>query len=219
MASEGARFSEEMRNRAQIAWDAVLGHRFFRQIGADTVEDRVFERYLRIEYGFVDCAAAALGYAVAKAPSFRERRHLAHGLFGLVTDQEEFFVAAFERIGAPRDQRSGLPPQGPSAPLHDLFLSVAKMEGYEEIIACVLGAEWLYLTWCSEAGKTPSSRSVIRDWVALHAGGAFADQVEWVRAEIDERGPRLNAERKARLHSLFEQVLLAEIAFHDAAYE
>ena len=91
------------------------------------------------------------------------------------------------------DQRAGLPPRGLSAPLHDLFLGVAKSEGYEEILACVLAAEWMYLTWCSTADKTPSSRPAIRDWVALHAGGAFADQVAWVRAEIDERAPRLNA--------------------------
>ena len=30
----------------------------------------------------------------------------------------------------------------------------------------------MYLTWCSTANQSPSSRSAIRDWVALHAGGA-----------------------------------------------
>ena len=118
----------------------------------------IFARYLRIEYGFIDTAAAALGYAIAKAPSFRERRRLALNLYGLVTDQERFFVEAFERINAPHDQRVGLPPQGESAALHELFRSVATTEGYEEILACFLGAEWLYLTWCSRANRTPSAR-------------------------------------------------------------
>ena len=136
-----------------------------------------------------------------------------------MTDQEQFFVDAFERVGAAPDQRTGLPPRGLSAPLHDLFLGVAKTEGYEEILACVLAAEWMYLTWCSTANKTSSSRPAIRDWVALHAGGAFAEQVAWVRAEIDERAPRLSAIAQARLSALFEQVLSAEVSFHDAAYE
>jgi thiaminase (transcriptional activator TenA) len=219
MACRERQFSEHMRSKARATWDAVISHRLFREIGEDTIEDRVFARYLRIEYGFVDCAAAALGYAVAKAPSFRERRHLALGLYGLVTDQERFFVDAFERVGAPPDQRTGLPPQGLSAPLHDLFLGVAKAEGYEEVLACVLAAEWMYLTWCSTADKTPSSRPAIRDWVALHAGSSFANQVAWVRAEIDERAPRLNASGQARLSALFEQALSAEIAFHDAVYK
>ena len=57
----------------------------------------------------------------------------------------------------------------------------------------------MYLTWCSAANQSPSSRGYIRDWVALHAGGAFADHVAWVRSEIDARGPAL-AELPAGAH-------------------
>jgi thiaminase/transcriptional activator TenA len=212
-------FCECLRAEAQTTWDAVLDHRFFREVEADTLADEVFARYLRIEYGFVDTAAVALGYAVAKAPSFRERRHLAFNLYGLTTDQQQFFAAAFERIGAPEQQRTGLPAQGAAAALHDLFLGVARTEGYEEILACTLAAEWLYLTWCSRARRTPSARPAIRDWVALHAGGAFTEGVDWVRAELDARGPKLFANRRAQVSRLFERALAAEIAFHTAAYD
>jgi len=211
-------FSERMRAHAERTWKAVLGHRFFREIATDTIDDRVFARYLRIEYGFVDTAARALGYAVAKAPSFQERRRLGLGLYGLVTDQEQVFVDAFERIGAPANERTALPPQGLALPLHALFLKTAETEGYEEILACTLAAEWLYLTWCSAANETPSSRAAIRDWVALHAGGPFAEHVAWVRSEIDARGPTLTEARRERLSALFEEALEAEIVFHDAAY-
>jgi len=211
-------FCQSLLAEAQTTWDAVLDHRFFREVEADTLADEVFARYLRIEYGFVDTAAVALGYAVAKAPSFRERRHLAFNLYGLTTDQQQFFAAAFERIGAPEDQRTGLPPHGASAALHDVFLGVARTQGYEEILACTLAAEWLYLTWCSRAHRTPSARPAIRDWVALHAGGAFAEGVDWVQAELDDRGPRLSVERRARLGEVFARALAAEIPFHAAAY-
>src|SRR5271165_6328195 len=104
-------FSEQMRSQTKAAWDAAIGVRFFREVANDTVDDRVFARYLKIEYGFVDCAAAALGYAVAKAPSFRERRHLALGLYGLVTDQERFFCRRFRarRRAAGSAYRSAAP--------------------------------------------------------------------------------------------------------------
>jgi thiaminase/transcriptional activator TenA len=219
MSTDETRFSERLRAQAQTTWEAVLGHRFFREVAADTLEDRVFARYLRIEYGFVDTAASALGYAVGKAPGFRERRHLGLNLHALVTDQEQFFVSAFERVGLAADLRAGLPPQGLAAPLHELILNVARSEGYEEILACMLGAEWMYLTWCSQANATPSGRSAVSDWVALHAGGRFAEGVYWIRAEIDARAPALSAPRQARLHALFEQALAAEIPFHTAAYD
>jgi thiaminase/transcriptional activator TenA len=211
-------FSENMRFRAEGTWNAVLGHRFFREVATDAIDDRVFARYLRIEYGFVDSAAVALGYAVAKAPSFKERRRLALGLYGLVTDQESFFANAFAQMGAPTDARTALPPQGLSQPLHSLFRGVAETEGYEEILACLLGAEWMYRTWCLKANESSSSRPYIRDWIALHAGGAFAEHVAWVRSEIDARGPGLSEARQARLTAVFEETLAAEVAFHDAAY-
>ncbi len=77
----------------------------------------------------------------------------------------------------------------------------------------------MYLTWCLAANQSPSSRDYIRDWVALHAGGAFAEHVAWVRSEIDARGRTLSEARQPRLGVLFEEALEAEIAFHDAAYE
>ena len=211
-------FTEGMRAAAGDSWAGALDHRFFREVAADTVTDAVFQRYLRVEYGFVDCAARVLGYAVAKAPSFTERRRLALGLHGLVTDQQDYFMAAFERAELPPSERNAVPPDALSRPLHDLFLGTARTESYEEIQACVLGAEWMYLTWCSAAHRTPSCRGVIGDWVELHAGGAFAEHVGWVRSELDSRGPALSAERQSRLRRLFEATLTAEMSFHDAAY-
>jgi thiaminase/transcriptional activator TenA len=204
--NDASSYSERMRAQGRRTWNAILGHRFFREVATDAIDDRVFVWYLRIEYGFVDTAARVLGYAVAKAPSFQERRRLGLGLHGLVTDQEQFFINAFERMGVRAEERTALPPQGPAVALHALFLKVAETESYEEILACILAAEWMYLTWCSTADQSPSSRGYIRDWVALHAGGAFADHVAWVRSEIDTRGPTLAAARQARLSALSKRL-------------
>jgi thiaminase/transcriptional activator TenA len=211
-------FTEDMREAAGTTWAKALDHRFFREVADDTVENRVFQRYLRIEYGFVDCAARVLGYAVAKAPSFAERTRLALGLHGLVTDQQDYFMAAFEAAGMPPEQCMALAPDALSKTLHDVFLGAAETRGYEVILACILAAEWMYLTWCTHAERTPSRRNYLSDWVALHAGGSFAEHVAWVRSEIDRRAPLLPADRQAGLNTLFEAALAAEMPFHDAAY-
>ena len=211
-------FCEGLRVAAQPVWDAVVAHRFFREVASDSLADGVFARYLRIEYGFVDTAAAVLGYAVAKAPSFVERRRLALALHGLVTDQHQYFVAAFARIGASPENSTALAPQGGAAALHEHFLGVAREGSYEEILACLLGAEWLYLTWCGQASATPSARPEIRSWVDLHAGGEFEAGVRWLLAELDARGPALPADHQARLRAAFEGALAAEAPFHTAAY-
>jgi thiaminase/transcriptional activator TenA len=83
----------------------------------------------------------------------------------------------------------------------------------------MLGAEWLYHTWCSAAVRTPSRRAFVADWVALHAGGGFADHVAWLRGWLDAYGETVDAAAAARLAGLFKRVLEAEIVFHDAAYD
>jgi thiaminase/transcriptional activator TenA len=212
------RFTDGLKASAKATWARALAHRFFHEVAGDAIEDHVFARYLGIEYAFIDSAAVVLGHAVAKAPGLAERRRLAIGLHGLVTDQQDYFAAAFSRLGP--SSREPLSPRQRqlSAGLHELFLSTARAKGYAEILACILAAEWMYLTWCGTANRTPSRRRPIRDWVALHAGGGFAEHVGWVRSELDARGPELAPERRADVANLFEKTLAAEIAFHDAAY-
>jgi len=90
-------------------------------------------------------------------------------------------------MDAPQTERTSLAPQGLALPLHALFLKVAETEGYEEILACTLAAEWMFLTWCSAANQSLSSRAYIRNWVARYARGDFADYVAWVLANRRKR--------------------------------
>lgn len=69
--SDKSSFSERIRAHSVRTWNAVLGHRFFREVAMDAIDDHVFARYLRIEYGFVDTAARALGYAVRRRLRFK----------------------------------------------------------------------------------------------------------------------------------------------------
>jgi hypothetical protein len=35
-------FSKRMRDKAHGTWDAILGHRFFREVATDAIENHVF---------------------------------------------------------------------------------------------------------------------------------------------------------------------------------
>jgi len=213
------RFTEALRIAAGPVWEEAVNHRLFREIGDDTVSEVVFKNYLVIEYSFVDTAARVLGYAIAKATGFDERRYLARGLYDLTTEQHDYFVSTFDSIGLPPEcRRPSYPALGSAKGLHDLFLSVAAEEAYENILACMLGAEWLYLTWCTRASKTPPTPAYIRDWVILHTEEHFARHVEWMRRQLDALGPSLSDQQIKRLRYLFTSTLEREIAFHDAAY-
>jgi thiaminase/transcriptional activator TenA len=180
------RFTDWLRIAAKTTRRRALAHRLFREVAGDSIEDCVFARYLGIEYAFV----------VAKATGFAERRQLAIGSHGLVMDQQFYSVVAFEQLGPA--SRQPLSPRASelSDGLHELFLSMGKAKGYEEILTCILTAEWMYLTWCSEANRVPSRRGPIHYWVALHTSCGFVEHVDWVRAKLDARGPGLKPDHR-----------------------
>ena len=178
-----------------------------------TLQDRL---YLGIEYAFVDSAAAALGYAAAKAPSFLERSRLALGLYGLVTDQEQFFVSAFDRIG-----EWPLPPAGAgrdplAAPLHDLLRRYRpRLRGNPRVLARgKVDVSDRVLESREEALLAPDDPGL----GLAPCRGPFVEQVEWMPREIDLPSRRLEPERQCRPSSIFELALDAEMSFHDLAY-
>ena len=206
--------SDAIRTAAAADWRAATSHRLFGEIIDDCVDDRVFERYLRIEFGFIDTAAAALGAAAARAPNIDDRTVLAAGLHDLLTSQVEFFTGA---LGT--DPETLVPPSARDLHLH--FDTMTRSGDYLELLATMLAAEWLYQTWCSETTSRPSGRGVIRRWTELHTNEPFSGHVAWLRERIDAMAPAASTApaARARLGDVFRRALAAEIRFHDAAYQ
>lgn len=204
--------SAEVRAAASREWEAATGHQLFREIIADTVSDHDFERYLRIEFAFIDTAAIALGAAIHLAPDMADRRVLAAGLHDLLTTQVAFFEDAFGD-----DRASFVPPSARS--LHALYREVSDGSSYATLLAAMLAAEWLYETWCAETIVRPSSRVRIRAWTELHTDRSFTGHAAWLRSRLDALAPALSEDETQRVSSVFRDTLTAESRFHDAVYE
>ncbi len=205
--------AEQIRERARRQWEDSLQHRFFTDVQKSRLPEKVFRRYLRVEYGFIDTAARTLGAAVFRAPGFAERRYLTAGLYDLVTEQEQFFQCAFQDYGM---EPVGMVPAQAEA-LHRHFLDTAEHGTYEDILACMLGAEWLYFTWCSAARPQVDEHTALGRWVALHTGVNFHRHVQWLQDELDRRAEKDDV-KLDRLAACFAATLRAENAFHEAAY-
>lgn len=204
--------SEVLRERARDAWDRALAHRFFAEAEAGTLDAGVFARYLEVERDFVGTAARSLGLAVASADTPVVRKRLAAGLRHLTDEQDRYF-AEVTGEAAP----GGPPPSdGLAAPLHRHFLACAWGGELSVMLGCMLGAEWLYLTWCTAAYPVPAGPDGLAEWVALHVGGEFREHVEWLRATVDSL--EVDEAEEERMLGAFRGTLLAEIPFHSAAY-
>ena len=204
--------SEAMRERAGDEWASAVGHRLFREIIADSIDDRHVARYLRIEFAFIDTAAVALGAAVHLAPDIADRAVLAAGLHDLLTSQVAFFEDA---LG---EDRSTIVPAS-AMPLHALFREVADGHSYAQLLSAMLAAEWLYSTWCASTIEHPSSRPTIRAWTELHTSRAFTQHASWLRYRLDALSADLTLTERDHVAEVFRRALAAEISFHDAVYQ
>ncbi len=217
-ANPGARFTEWLRRRAGADWDAATGHAFTRGIGDDSLPPAAYARYLIEDYAFITDLASALGFTLAKAADMPAKRRLAAFLAMLTSEENDYFLRSFAALGVPPEQYLTAV-QGPvTREFAQTMVGAARDGGYEEGLACIVCAEWVYLTWgMREAQKPRPSRFYLAEWIDLHAVPGFQDFVGWLRGELDRRGPMLSAERQERVAALFARMCRLERAFFDAA--
>lgn len=213
-------FCEWIRSRSEPYWSQMMTHRFTEGMASGSLPAQVLRRYLVFESDFVEAAVTIFGYALVKAPSISEQARLAEMIRGLTTDQLEYFERVFHALGMGAAERVTEPTAMPVAVVafRESMLALAAHGSYEEIIAGMAAAEWMYLSWCQAAHARGPRDPIAAEWVALHVGSPFAEQVGWLRDQLDRSGPHLSPWRQERLASAFRRTLALEIGFHDAAF-
>jgi len=211
-------FSDWLRAENQATWDAMVSHRFCLDMATDRLPEPAFVRYVLYEHGFVRTAIGIFAYALAKAPTAADQDHLIGVLVALSGEQEDYFRRTFALLGL--DPEPLAPDALPEAArgLREGVLAIAAEGSFAGILAAMLAAEWMYLTWCEEAHARGPRRGAPADWIRLHVKPAFRDQVGWLKRRLDQLGPSLAIGEQERCAGIFGRVLALEIAFHDAPY-
>jgi thiaminase/transcriptional activator TenA len=208
--------SDRMLRENADTFGRMVAHRFVRDVSDDRLPAEVFDRYLVIEGAFVDTAIAIFALATAMTEGIETRRRLIAVLDALANAQVAYFesVLAARRISPAKTDLSA---PGVTA-FREGMLRIAERGGYAEIVTAMFAAEWMYWTWCKNAARAQISDPHLRKWIDLHAAPDFEAQANWLRAEVDRVGGRLDDVGRAGLVRLFGEVLMLEIGFHDAAY-
>jgi thiaminase/transcriptional activator TenA len=214
-----ARFSDWLRARAEPAWSQAVGHRFTRELADDTLPDAVYARYLVQDYVFIDTLARLLGHGVAAAPEMAAMSRLAGFLAALTSAENDYFLRSFEALGVAEATWRAAEPDPVIARFGEVMLGAARDGNYPEILAVLLPAEWIYLSWATADKDAAPERFYLAEWIALHTLPEFEAFVNWLRDEIDRHGPRLAPERQERLAALFTEIAELEGAFFDKAYD
>lgn len=152
-----ARFTDWLRERSEPDWTAATEHRFVRELANGTVDDAVFRWYLVQDYAFVGTLTSAFGYAVGQAPTMEARGSLTKFLGTLTDEENDYFERSFDALGVPDDDRMSSPRADVTEVFEDLLVRASLEGGYEETLAVLVSAEWVYLTWASAVPDAPRS--------------------------------------------------------------
>lgn len=214
------RFTEALVAAHLPLWEAATAHRFVRELGADTLPDDVFRRYLIQDFAFIEALVNLLGYAVARAPAMPAKRRLAGFLAAVTGDETNYFERALKALGAGEafaaPERIAL--GGATARFRALMAETGARGTYAEILAIMVPAEWIYLTWARASPMPGPRRFYLAEWIELHAIPAFADFVDWLRAELDREAATAAPAARDRLAALFRRTLELERDFFEQAY-
>lgn len=197
-------------------FEAMVSHRFVRDIADDSLPASVFDRYLLIEGAFVETAISIFGYAVAKSSDMADRRKLIASLDALANEQMPYFESAFSQRGIVPDAALQADPK--VAAFREGMLEIARDGDFTAIITAMFAAEWMYWTWCSAVASAQISDPMVRDWINMHAAHGFAAQARWLRDRLDGLGQTMSHAQRNEAVRVFGHVQRLEIDFHEAAY-
>lgn len=214
-----ASFSSWLVSRAGPDWAAATEHPFTKAIGDDAMPRQAYVRYLIEDYTFVADLASTLGYLVAKAPSMRSKARLSAFLAMLTSEENDYFERSFAALNVPKKVYQSAA-QGPvTRQFSELLLNTAENGTYAEGLACLLCAEWVYLTWGKrEAQKPRPSHFYLAEWIDLHAVSGFQEFVGWLREEMDAVGSVADPLMQEQIAAHFEKMCRLEVAFFEAAW-
>jgi thiaminase/transcriptional activator TenA len=213
-------FSEAQVAANAALWRAATTHRFVKELGADTLPDAVFRRYLVQDFAFIESLVTLAGYAVARAPTMAAKRRLAGFLAAVTGDETSYFERALKALGASEafaaPDRIAL--NETTERFRALMAAAGERGSYGEILAILVPAEWIYLNWATASPEPWPKRFYLAEWIELHAIPAFADIVEWLRRELDREASAAAPAMRERMAALFRTTLELERDFFESAY-
>lgn len=209
------RFTETLRRQNQPTWSAAVGHRFVTELCDGSVADPIMVRYLVQDHRFLDSFLTLLGAAIATADTFEARLRFGRFAGMISSDENTYFLRAFEALDVSPAQRTAPDDTAPTAGFKAIMREAAATRSYAAALAVLNVAEGLYLDWATKAAKPLPDSFVHAEWIVLHDNPAFAEFVAFLQAELDRVGPQ-----EAALSSdFYARTVALELAFFDAIYD
>mmetsp|Transcript_39064 Transcript_39064/g.92413 ORF Transcript_39064/g.92413 Transcript_39064/m.92413 type:complete len:227 (+) Transcript_39064:38-718(+) len=218
--TQGARFTEYLRECYADDWRAVVNHPFTDALAAGTIGDDAMRRYLIQDHRFLDAFVVLLASMVAHAPTLKDRIEGCQFL-GLVTGKENtYFERSLAALGVDAEASKAAPMETVTQGFLDLMTGSAKSGKLHVMLSVLVVAEWSYLSWADRVKdqRGPDKPLWCNEWIDLHSGAYFESVIAYFRGLLDDLGPKLSDAEVEECKSTFGKAISLEAGFFDNAW-
>ncbi|MEM1004739.1 MAG: TenA family protein [Pseudomonadota bacterium] len=207
--------TEMLRLGKAVDWQAATTHAFTQELCDGTLPEDKMRWYLEQDYQFVDGFVRLLASAIAHAPGLSDGVPAAQFLAVITGPENTYFLRAMQALGtAPSTE-----PAPATKAFQELMAEAAASGKYENMLAVLVVAEWVYLCWASPENPPKADLPFwFAEWITLHAGDGFENVVEYLRGQLDKTWTTLTPDAQAEVTQLFHRAVELEKDFFDAAY-
>jgi thiaminase/transcriptional activator TenA len=207
-------FSKQLRMASEPHWSEAISHRFVNELLAGTVADSVMSRYLIQDHRFIDNFLILLGTALSCADQFASRVVLGRFIGMISSDENDYFLRAFNSLGVTEAERMEQPDGEPTKGLNAIMREAAGTGLYAAMLSVLTVAEGVYMDWGLKATRPYPENFVHAEWITLHNNPYFCEFVAFLRNELDRVGPK----QVELCRNYFIRTVRLEKAFFDDAY-
>jgi len=200
-------------------WQAASGHPFCDALADGSLDLDKMRNYLVQDYQFVDGFVRLLASMIAHAPTLADSVPAAQFLAVITGAENTYFLRSFDALGISDDQWQNADLGAPTKGFQALMAQAAASGNYAQMLAVLVVAEWVYLTWATP--KNPPATALpfyFAEWVTLHAGAGFEAVVEYLRSQLDQVWDQLDTAAQKDVEETFCKAVQLERDFFDRAW-
>ncbi len=200
-------------------WAACTKHPFCDHLADGSLDLDKMRGYLVQDYQFIDGFVRLLASAIAHAPTLADSVPAAQFLAVITGPENTYFLRSFEALSVDDTEWQNADLKPATSGFQALMAQAASSGKYEEMLAVLVVAEWVYLTWATPVNPPKEGLPFyFAEWITLHAGDAFEGVVEYLRSQLDVQWMTLDETQRANVEQVFCRAVKLERDFFDASW-
>jgi thiaminase/transcriptional activator TenA len=213
LAAPGGLF-DRLRTACRPAWDAYVDHEFVRLLGAGTLPEKAFRRYLGQDYLFLIHYARAWALATVKSSTLAEMRSANASVKAILDVEMGLHVAFCKGWGLSEADMEALPEAEATMAYTRYVLERGLQGDLLDLVVALAPCSLGYAEIGERLRPQATAANPYRAWIEMYAGEEFRSAARANADEVDRLwATRANSGRFDELAGTFERACRLEAAF------